>query len=53
MILRTLLWTVNTVEAAAIATVGACVLVRGLILDEPKPRTKRDPFTGLPEDRPN
>jgi hypothetical protein len=46
-----ILWTINTLEAAAIATVGACVLVRGLVLDEPKP--KRDPYTGRPESRPN
>lgn len=50
-----LLWTVNTIEAAAIAAVGACVVVRGLLLEEPS-RPKRDPFTGRPvppERRPN
>lgn len=47
-----LLWTVNTIEAAAIAAVGACTLVRGLILEAPA-KQKRDPFTGRPEDRPN
>ena len=49
MIRRALLWTITTVEAAAIAAVGACVLVRGLILEEPR-KPKRDPFTGRPEE---
>jgi hypothetical protein len=52
MIRSALLWTVNTIEAAAIAAVGACVLVRGLILEEPA-KPKRDPFTGRAEERPN
>jgi hypothetical protein len=51
MIRPILLRLLNTVEAAAVLAVGACTLLRGLILDEPKPR--RDPFTGRPEDRPN
>jgi hypothetical protein len=46
-----LLRAVNTIDAAARLTVGACALLRGFILDAPKP--KRDPFTGLPEERPN
>lgn len=52
MIRSALLWTVHTIEAVAIAAVGACVLVRGFILEAPS-RPKRDPFTGRPEDRPN
>jgi hypothetical protein len=58
VIRRRLLWTLDTITAVCVATVGACVVLRGLLVDEPpktgKPvRTKRDPFTGLPEDRPN
>ena len=43
---RAILWTLDTVTALAVATVGACVVIRGLMLDEPaKPKrteTKRD-----------
>jgi hypothetical protein len=54
MIRRAFLWTLDTVESLAITAVGACVLVRGFILDEPvRPKPKRDPFTGLPEEKPN
>jgi hypothetical protein len=52
MIRLAILRALSTIEAAAVATLGACVLVRGFILDAPQP--KRDPFTGRPEDsRPN
>ena len=51
MIRLTLLHAIDAVKTIAAATVGACVVLRGLILDEPKPR--RDPFTGRAEDRPN
>jgi hypothetical protein len=50
---RALLWTIDTVAAVAVATVGACVVLRGLIIDEPVVKPKRDPFTGRPESRPN
>lgn len=52
MIRSAFLHALNTVEAVAVITVGACTLLRGFILEQPQ-RPKRDPFTGQPETGPN
>jgi hypothetical protein len=46
-----LLWTVNTVESLAIATVGACVLVKGFILEEPEKHATRKARAANESDR--